>query len=595
MLPFHASRRLIGANLFFASTGAVLETQGVTVGEPLLAGWHARAQRARSRLGWSMPAAVARRHGGGASLALAAPCDQLMLATEVNEWALCAALSEGDCARATQLEQLLLAAALESATDLAAVLPPVLEEAAAFARFAQLAARESRAGLMAVLAGAAARGLPHLLDDEVLTLGAGAGARDFGLGELPPAAAIPWHQLGDIPTALVTGSNGKTTTVRLLAACARAQGWPTAYCCTDGVFLDRERLAEGDYSGPVGASMALRERRAHAAVLETARGGILRRGLAASSADVAVVTNISADHFGEYGVETLEALADVKLTVAAVVARDGLLVLNADDPLLVERSGRLPDRFGHCPPIGWFALDDTAAPLVAHRARGGATCGVREGRLLLTRAGSGYDLGAIAGMPLTVAGSASYNVANLAATALAAVALGVAPQRVGGVFAHFGAEADDNAGRLMRFERGGVQILIDYAHNPAGLRGLLTVAEHLRRGSGRLGLLLGHAGNRQDREIEALARAAAGFHPALVVIKENEGHLRGRAAGEVPRILRAELLRLGFTEASLPMCPSELEAARYALAWAQPGDVLALPVHAAAARAAVLELLSAAR
>jgi cyanophycin synthetase len=595
VLPFDVSRRLIGANLFFASTGAVLETQGVAVDELLLAGWRARAERARTRLGWSMPAVVARRHGGGASLALAAPCDQLMLATEVNEWALCATLSEADPARRAQLEQQLLAAALESATDPAAVLPPVLEESAAFARFAELAAREARPGLMSVLAAAAARDLPHLLDDELLTLGAGVRARDFVLAGLPAAAAIPWDELADIPTALVTGSNGKTTTVRLLAACMRAQGWPTAYCCTDGVFLDRELLAGGDYSGPAGGRMALRERRAHAAVLETARGGILRRGLAASRAGTAVVTNISADHFGEYGVETLAALADVKLTVAAVVASDGLLVLSADDPLLVGRAPQLAERFGRCPPIGWFALDDDTALLAAHRSRGGATCGVRDGRLRAMRAGTRHDLGAIADMPLTVAGSASYNIANLAGAALAALALGVAPGHIAQVFARFGLDVDDNAGRLMRFERGGVQILIDYAHNPEGLRGLLNVAGYLRRGGGRLGLMLGHAGNRRDSEIQALARVAAEFHPAIVVIKENEGHLRGRAPGEVPRILRAELLRAGLPQAALPMCESEIAAARCALEWAQPGDVLALPVHAAAAREAVLALLNAAR
>ena len=124
-------------------------------------------------------------------------------------------------------------------------------------------------------------------------------------------------------------------------------------------------------------------------------------------------------------------------------------------------------------------------------------------------------------------------------------------------------------------------------------RGLLAVAEHLRRGSGRLGLLLGHAGNRQDGEIEALARAAAEFRPALIVIKENEGHLRGRQPGEIPRILREQLLRSGLPEAALPVRMSELEAARCALEWARPGDVLALPVHSTAARAAVLALLGA--
>ena len=163
--------------------------------------------------------------------------------------------------------------------------------------------------------------------------------------------------------------------------------------------------------------------------------------------------------------------------------------------------------------------------------------------------------------------------------------------RIAAAFARFGASVDDNFGRMMRFERDGVRILIDYAHNVEGLRGLLEVAEHLRGGSGRLGTLLGHAGNRQDAEIEALARVAAGFHPALVVVKENEAHLRGRAPGEIPRIIHAALRQAGVPESALPLRMSELEAVQCALEWARPGDVLALPVHSAAARAAVLELL----
>ena len=123
----------------------------------------------------------------------------------------------------------------------------------------------------------------------------------------------------DIPTALVTGSNGKTTTVRLLAACARSHGWHAGYNCTDGVFLDDEALASGDYSGPAGARMVMREPRTQAAILETARGGILRRGIAVSRANTAIVTNVSSDHFGEYGIDDLAGLAQVKLAVAAVV------------------------------------------------------------------------------------------------------------------------------------------------------------------------------------------------------------------------------------------------------------------------------------
>ncbi len=534
---------------------------------------------------------MARAHATGVSLALAAPCDQLFVATEINEWALCATLAARDPACTAAFEAALLAEVLEDAADPASVIPPVLEESQALARFATLAAREAQPRLMALLAAAAERGLPHVLDATVLTLGAGSGGRDFPLQQLPAPDAVPWRELHDIPTAIVTGSNGKTTTVRLVAACARAHGWPSAFCCTDGVFFEGTAAVSGDYSGPEGARRVMRERRAHAAIVETARGGILRRGLAISQARVAVVTNVSADHFGEYGIDDLAGLADVKLALAGVVTPAGLLVLNAGDAQLAAKAPLLAQRFGRCPPLGWFALDADHASLRAHRAHGGATCGVHEGRLQLHHSGRDHDLGSVAAMPLTVEGSASYNIANLAAAALAGSALGIPAAVMAGVFARFGAHAGDNPGRMMRFERDGVRILVDYAHNPEGMQGLMRVANYLRRPGGRLGTVLGQAGNRQNSEIEALASCVAQFRPDFVVIKEDETYLRGRAPGEVPRLIHATLRSAGLPDAALPVRMTELEAVRCALAWARPGDVLALPVHAPASRVAVLAML----
>jgi cyanophycin synthetase len=569
----------------------VLEVVGIVADEALLAGWRARVARARQHLGWAERELAVRRHAGGASLAIAAPSDQLLVATEVNEWALCASLRERDPSHWGGLEAALLGAALEDAADPAKVIAPVLEDSAALARLALLAAREARPALAPLLDAARSRGLPQLLDETQLTLGAGAHGRSFALDDLPAVAAVPWASLADIPTALVTGSNGKTTTVRLLAACAAAHGWCTGFNCTDGVYVGGVALATGDYSGPAGTRMVLREPRVEAAILETARGGILRRGIALSQARVAIVTNVSSDHFGEYGIHDLDGLADVKLSVAAVVGAGGLLVLNADDALLRVKAAGLAARFGHRPPLGWFALDADQPVLAEHRQRGGPTAGVRGGRLRVAHAGAEHDLGPVAAMPLSVDGAAAYNVANLAAAALAALALGIPAATVAGVLARFGASPADNVGRLMRFDVRGVRVLLDYAHNPEGLRGLLGVAAHLR-GDGRLGMLLGHAGNRQDADIEEVARVAAGFHPDLVVVKENEAQLRGRAPGEIPRLIRAALLRAGLPESALPLRLTEIEAARCALDWARPGDVLALLVHSAHARAAVLAMLT---
>ena len=269
-----------------------------------------------------------------------------------------------------------MAAALEESHGPADAGPPEIDEAAALARLARLAEFERRVPLRDLTEAAHARDLPWLLDDDELSVGAGAGSRRYALEALPAVAEVPWTELHGVPTALVTGSNGKTTTVRLIAACNRAQGRRPGYSCTDGLFVGDEWIERGDYSGPVGARTVLRDQRVEAAVLETARGGILRRGLAVARADVAVVTNVSADHFGEYGIHDLDSLADVKLTVGAVVPPGGLLVLNADDATLRAKAAGLARRYGRDLPLGWFAQDADDVLLAQHRGAGGASCGV---------------------------------------------------------------------------------------------------------------------------------------------------------------------------------------------------------------------------
>jgi cyanophycin synthetase len=509
--------------------------------------------------------------------------------------ALCATLHERDPVRWANVTADLLVDYLEDANDPADVIPPVLEESAALARLALRAAAEQRPDVVALVEAAATRGVGHLLDEATLTLGAGKGSHSWALDALPTPGTVPWDSLHAVPIAAITGSNGKTTTVRLVAACARAYGWIDGFNCTDGVFIHRNPVAAGDYSGPAGTRLVLRNKSVEAAVIETARGGILRRGLAADRADVALVTNISPDHFGEYGIDDLDGLADVKLSIAHLLGREGLLVLNADDDLLCAKSATLQQRLGWQPTLGWFARDFDLPALAHHRSLHGATSGVRAGRLWLSLQGHEHDLGAINGMPLTIEGAAKYNVENLAGAALVAARLGVPPATIARVFATFGHDLADNAGRLMRFDIGGVKIIVDYAHNPDGLRGVMRVAQQLRASDGRIGMLLGHAGNRLNADIEELAFVAAEFGPDLIVVKEDEGHLRGRQPGEVPSLLRNALLQKGLPEAAVPICPSEVDAALMALEWARPGDALVLLIHSSSARARMLEILQSRR
>ena len=319
------------------------------------------------------------------------------------------------------------------------------------------------------------------------------------------------------------------------------------------------------------------------AILETARGGILRRGIAVQHANVAIVTNVSDDHFGEYGVHDLDDLAAAKLAVARTLGPADVLVLNADDPLLVRNAASMSTA------VHWFAFDADAPLLAERRNAGGTTCGVRDGHLHLQRGNADHDLGTVAAMPLTFDGAARYNIANIAAAVLAADALGIAASTIADVLLRFGTSRDDNPGRLQHWSFGGLSVFVDYAHNPDGLRGLLDVATQGRKG--RLGLLLGQAGNREDDEIRELAVVAAGFHPDRVVLKDIGGMLRGRVEGEVPALLRDELARNGIGGDTVLQTLDEFQAVRDLLGWARAGDVIVLPIHASLVKPAVGRLL----
>ncbi len=580
--PFEDSRRLTGSNLYFDGTGAALETlRGLPFDDSTLAAWQQNVEAARLALGWPAGAIVLRRHRSGVSLAFTAPPDQLYTATEVNEWAWWAAVALPFSHQEKVASGIGVADPLHAPGHAA-----VWDRQSALHTLRAVARAEARPALISLMQATQAQHLPFLADDDEATIGQGDGGRTWFVDELPAPDAVPWAQLHAIPTVLVTGSNGKTTTVRLLAAMTRAHGWRTAHSCTDGVFFEGAALEAGDFSGPTGARTALRQGQAQAAILETARGGMLRRGLAVAHANAAIVTNIAPDHFGEYGIHDLDDLATVKLVVARAIDAQGLLVLNADDPVLVRQSAALS-----CP-LGWFALDFDLPLLVRQRAAGGATSGVRDGRLLLHFNDTTHDLGNVLAMPLTLQGRATYNIANLAGAALTATALGIGADTIAATLGQFGQSQADNPGRLQRWVFGTLEVVVDYAHNPDGLRGLLHAVGANKR-AGRLAMILGHAGNREDADLRAVASTAATARPDLVVLKDIAGYERGRAPGDVAGIMRAQLLADGVLPAAISTCLDEVEAARVPLTWARDGDLLVLPIHELEARAQVTALLDA--
>ena len=194
-------------------------------------------------------------------------------------------------------------------------------------------------------------------------------------------------------------------------------------------------------------------------------------------------------------------------------------------------------------------------------------------------------------MPLSMAGAARYNIANCLGAVLLAHCLGVPAATLRSTLGKFGARREDNPGRLQHWQFAGITVFMDYAHNPEGLEGLLQVGEASRIAGGRLGLVLGQAGNRQDQDIADLAKVAAAHKPDRIALKDLDGYLRGRKHGDVPKLLRRELLVRGQPDDSLSVHRKEIEAVKALLEWARPGDVLVLPVHALGAQREVIEVL----
>ena len=555
MIPaLRDSRRLPGVNLLYDGPGAVIDVAFSDAdGDALVRRWQRHLARARSALAWPPAEVRVRRFPGGASLFFSAPIDALYAATEVNEWAWHAAAAES-AGQSLSLDDAL--------PDLRGFIE-----------------RERAPALAALQAEAARRGVSFHVDHKGVSVGSGTGSKTWPAADpkrpvAPPPDRVPWSQVRDVPTVLVTGSNGKTTTVRLLASIVRAWGRLPGYCSTDHIVIGHEVADAGDWSGPMGARWVLRDPRVEVAILETARGGILRRGLATAAADAAIVTNVAEDHFGEWGITDLSGIAATKLVVGHVARR---LAINAEDPVLVDqlKAQRAEGRIKA--DIGYFALDPANPLVAARRTANGTVAFLDHGRLVFARGKKQVDVCAAADVPITLGGLARYNIANALGAILLASAIGVPRDAIALGLRTFRGTPRENPGRSHLYDFG-AKVIVDFAHNPHGQSALIETAQAMP--ARRRAIVLGQAGDRDDASIRALARATWPWRPDLVVLKEMEKYLRGRQKGEATTLIRDELVALGAGETIFAHADTELEAVRAALAWARPGDLVLLPTHA---------------
>ena len=369
-----------------------------------------------------------------------------------------------------------------------------------------------------------------------------------------------------VPTVGITATNGKTTTTRLLSHIVRTAGSRPGWCSTSGVFIDGTPVLTGDYTGPSGARRVLLDDAVDVAVLETARGGILLRGLGYESNDVSVFINVSPDHLGLHGVFTVEGLARVKSTVIAVTKPDGFAVLNAEDPLVWGMREVTRAR------IVAVSQHDRADVVESTVRNGGAAMVVRNGALLWLDGDRKTELLRVEEIPITYGGRAAHMVENALCAASAALALGYSPDTVAEGLRSFSSSAESNPGRLNAYRYRDAMVLLDFAHNEAGLTHLLLLARSLVEGQGKVRVVIGSAGDRPDEAIRAMARIA-GEQADAVYARETAKYLRGRASNEELN----QLYLAGLAEAGaepVAIYPSELDAVMAAVNDCRPGDVV---------------------
>jgi cyanophycin synthetase len=374
-----------------------------------------------------------------------------------------------------------------------------------------------------------------------------------------------------VPVVAVTGTNGKTTTSRLVAHIGRTHGLHVGWSSTDGIYFDGVLVEEGDYSGPSGAGRVLAQDGIQLAVTETARGGILLKGIGVTHNDVSVFTNVSADHLGLNGIDTLDQLAEVKGVVCRITKSGGWAVLNADDP----RVYALHNAIRASP---WVFSRDPHSPGIRETlSAGGRATTVIDGWLSVLLPGADPDpMIEVTDIPMTLGGLSRFNVENALAAASAALAVGVPRDAVVTGLASFIPDPEHNPGRMNLFARDELTVVVDLAHNEAGLEALLEIMNAVRRPGARLLLGLGAVGDRQDELLDRLGEMAARDSDVLV-IAHKEKYLRGRSTEELDALFRAAAARVGV--GPVPSYPTELEGLQALVGQAAPGDVVGLMCH----------------
>ena len=370
------------------------------------------------------------------------------------------------------------------------------------------------------------------------------------------------------PIAAITGTNGKTTTARMLAHLTKMGGYTPGLTTTDGVYVDGQRTVQGDMTGPVSARMVLADPQIDIAVLETARGGLLRAGMGVREVNVGAVLNVQSDHLGLKGIDTLEQLGELKRIVVEVAT--DCAVLNADDPLVLKMSG-----YTEAKNICYVTMNPQHSLVREHIRAGGRACALEAGvngqMITLYDHGSHIPLLWTHLIPATLEGRATHNVQNAMFAAAMAFSLGIKLDAIRQGLRTFDSTFYQAPGRMNVFNEHPFKVLFDYGHNAHAVGMLADLAQRLEV-SGRRIVVLAGPGDRRDEDLEAIAKAVAGRFDHYICRRDD--NLRDRTPDEVPRIQAQALREAGVSEGMISVIPDEQEAIQAALHMGEAGDLV---------------------
>ncbi len=369
-----------------------------------------------------------------------------------------------------------------------------------------------------------------------------------------------------IPIVAISGTNGKTTTSRLISHIVKSAGYHVGYTTTDGVYIQDELMMQGDCTGPVSAEFVLKDPTVDFAVLECARGGLLRAGLGFHKCNTAVVTNVGGDHLGLGGIDTIEKLAHVKAVVTKVVLPDGYAVLNADDDLVYKM------RQGATGEIALYSMNEHSARIKEHTKKNGLACVYENGYITLLKGNWKVRVAEAKDIPITFDGRAEFNIQNVMGATLAAYTNGIKASEIRAALKNFQPGAETTPGRMNIFEFKDFSVMCDYAHNAHGMRAIKGFLDKTEANK-KIGIIAG-VGDRRDEDTIELGEVAGAMFDEIIIRQDK--NLRGRSADEIMDLIQKGIKKSN-PKIKIHIIEKEFEAVEFAIKeLAQKGDFIVI-------------------